>query len=129
MRKLVLCTLAVGLLLTLSGCDSKNRTYATVEELKVDFIKSGGQCWEWNKSSESDLQIMKQTGHGECDSRTVLMTFPNIGEAEKSAIELAKTIRSLKLGPVNMLFGKNWLINSDQVEKVQRKLGGTLITR
>lgn len=122
--------------LFLTGCTTNNSAttekpmenkFSSLAELKQAFIDAGGQCWDWVESA-IPKEITSETGHGECDSEGVLILYKDGVNSREEAIAFRSFLISLKF-KVNLLFGDNWMINSDQVEIVYPKMGGTLMTR
>ena len=103
--------------------EKKPKSYSSIYVLKKEFEKAGGQCWEWSKNDQLFAWVT-----GDCDKNTVLIFYPKKTNTLADALQMAKTYRSIKV-KVNLLVGPNWIINSDQVNIVRKKLGGTLITR
>ena len=107
-----------------SGQTKKAQSYSSIVALKTAFVKSGGQCWEWSRNA----QIFPEFINADCDQKTVLIYYLKKTNTMAEALRMAKTYRSLNF-KINLLVGPNWIINSDQVVLVSKKLGGTLITR
>lgn len=99
------------------------KKYSSIYALKSDFVKAGGQCWEW----EMDKKFFDFLT-ASCDANTRLVYYPKYANTMTEALNLARTTREMKYR-VNILVGPNWIINSDQVQLVSKKMGGTLITR
>lgn len=104
--------------------EKKVKKYSSISALKSDFVKTGGQCWEWKRNPK----MFEDQITADCDKKTVLIYFLKEVNTLNRALSMATTYRSLGF-PVNLLVGPNWIINSDQVKIVSKKLGGTLITR
>lgn len=102
-------------------------TFETLEEFKSAFVGAGGQCWGWaiEEIPDGDKGLI---GRGVCDDKTALMLFAKDYDVMKDALTVRKSLLSLEMG-VSLLVGDNWMLNSDQVQFVQEKMGGTLITR
>jgi len=125
------------LVLALTGCtgadESSLRTnekpsrFESLEELKGAFVEAGGQCWGWRLATHPD-ELVDIVGKGDCDSKTVLIVYKDYIDVEQSALGTRRHLESLGL-KISFLFGDNWFINSDQVEIVHPKMGGTLMTR
>ena len=122
--------------LFLTGCTTSNNAaiekpkenrFSSLAELKQAFIDAGGQCWDWVESA-IPKEIPSEAGHGECDSEGVLILYKDGVNSRDQAIAFRSFLVSLKF-KVHVLFGDNWMINSDQVEIVYPKMGGTLMTR
>ena len=107
-----------------SAQTKKAQSYSSLIALKTAFVKSGGQCWEWSRNK----QMFDDFINADCDQKTVLIFYLKKTNTMAEALRMAKTYRSLEF-KVNLLVGPNWIINSDQVNLVSKKLGGTLITR
>jgi hypothetical protein len=106
---------------------SQSLAFETLEEFKSAFVRAGGQCWGWTiEEIPSDYRGL--LGRGACDDKTVLMLFVKDYDVMKDALTVRKGLLSLEMG-VSLLVGDNWLLNSDQVQSVHNKMGGTLITR
>jgi|LakMenE18May11ns_1017448.scaffolds.fasta_scaffold9254002_2 hypothetical protein len=124
-------------LLVLTGCSSynqsnerlgdKNSRFESLEELKEAFVEAGGQCWGWKLATHPD-ELENLIGKGDCDSKTVLIVYDDYIDVEQEAINSRRHNESLGF-KTSYLFGGNWFINSDQVEVVYPKMGGTLMTR
>jgi len=127
-KRIKLLLLLVCLSLSLTGCGSLNKEYSSVVDLRDAFVKAGGQCWEWKLNDPVKAQVPSHKEDADCDQKTVLIVFADGVSAQEEALQFASTLRSLKFR-VNVLVGKNWMINSDQVTKVYAQMGGTLITR
>jgi hypothetical protein len=102
----------------------KAQSYPSIIALKSAFVKSGGQCWEWSRNA----QMFPEFINADCDEKTVLIYYLRKTNTMTEALRMAKSYRSLGF-KINLLVGPNWIINSDQVVLVSKKLGGTLITR
>jgi hypothetical protein len=111
-----------------TGCESQDGRYSNVEDLRDAFVESGGQCWEWKTNDPIALKVPIQLGNAQCDEKTVLIIFSDEVSARKEALSFASQLRALDFD-VSLLFGDNWMINSDQVKEVAKGLGGTLVTR
>jgi hypothetical protein len=124
-------------LLVLTGCSGsnqskktlgdKNSRFESLEELKEAFVEAGGQCWGWKLATHPD-ELLDTIGKGECDSKTVLIVYKDYINVEQESINARYHLESLGF-KTSFLFGGNWFINSDQVEAVYPKMGGTLMTR
>jgi hypothetical protein len=124
-------------LLVLTGCSGynqsnerlgdKNSRFESLEELKEAFVEAGGQCWGWRLATHPD-ELEDTIGKGDCDSKTVLIVFKDYIDVEQQAINGRGHNEGLGF-KTSYLFGDNWFINSDQVEIVYPKMGGTLMTR
>jgi hypothetical protein len=106
-----------------SATNKDAKRYSSIFALKTEFVKAGGQCWEWKTNDP-----IFPWSTADCDKNTVLIFFPKQFNTMKEALKTAKVYRSLDF-KVNLLVGPNWIINSDQVRLVRKKMGGTLITR
>ena len=106
---------------------SKSLTFETLEEFKSAFVGAGGQCWSWTIEDIPD-DYNGLLGRGVCDDKTALMLYVKDYAVLEDALTLRKSLLSLEMG-VSLLVGDNWLLNSDQVQSVHKKMGGTLITR
>jgi hypothetical protein len=104
------------------------KKYKSIASLKAAFIDAGGQCWEWKIDAPATEAFLANTVYADCDAETRLIFYKKKTNVLKESLESAKLYRSLRF-KINMLVGPNWVINSDQVKLVQKKLGGTLITR
>lgn len=111
--------------LTSSSFASANpgKSYKSLTDLKTSFVKAGGQCWEWRVNP----RLEDRTG-GDCDKMTTIIFFTRKTDTLAEALNFAKFERSSNF-QVHLLVGPNWMINSDQVKSVYKKMGGTLITR
>lgn len=126
------------LVLALAGCtsadESGSRTneepsrFENLEGLKEAFVEAGGQCWGWKVDTSVPLEEFGWKGKGDCDSGTVLILYADEVDVMDEVLFIRKTNESLGLG-TSYLIGDNWTINSDQVENVYPKMGGTLMTR
>ena len=105
----------------------KKTRFLSLEELKEAFVEAGGQCWGWRLATHPD-ELEDTIGKGDCDSKTVLIVFKDYIDVEQHAINGRGHNEGLGF-KTSYLFGDNWFINSDQVEIVYPKLGGTLMTR
>jgi hypothetical protein len=124
-------------LLVLTGCSGsnqskerlgeKNSRFESLEELKETFVEAGGQCWGLRLATHPD-ELIDTIGKGDCDSKTVLIVYKDYIDVEQLAINFRRHNESLGF-KTSFLFGGNWFINSDQVEVVYPKMGGTLMTR
>jgi hypothetical protein len=124
-------------LLVLTGCSGydqsnerlgdKNSRFESLEELKEAFVEAGGQCWGWKLATHPD-ELENLIGKGDCDSKTVLIVYDDYIDVEQEAINSRRHNEGLGF-KTSYLFGGNWFINSDQVEVVYPKMGGTLMTR
>ncbi len=124
-----------GILVT--GCSDSNQSIETLkdennrfeslEELKEAFVEAGGQCWGWRLATHPD-ELEDTKGKGDCDSKTVLIVYKDYVDVEQNALIGRRHNEGLGF-KTSYLFGDNWFINSDQVEAVYPKLGGTLMTR
>ena len=124
-------------LLALTGCTSTDESspsanekpirFETLEELKEAFVEAGGQCWGWRLATHPD-ELVDTVGKGDCDSKTVLIVYKDYVDVEQSSLDARRHFESLGY-KTSFLFGDNWFINSDQVEIVYPKMGGTLMTR
>lgn len=124
-------------LLVLTGCSGynqsnerlgdKNSRFESLEELKEAFVEAGGQCWGWRLATHPD-ELENLIGKGDCDSKTVLIVYDDYIDVEQEAINSRRHNEGLGF-KTSYLFGGNWFINSDQVEVVYPKMGGTLMTR
>ena len=136
----IITRLAVAALgLSLVGCSANSQSstadnnervtkYGTIEELRDAFVHAGGQCWEWKKSEAAELAQMRLKAHADCDKMTVLILYENAEETRAGALSLAKLERDMGF-KLHILFGENWMINSDQINLVRKVMGGTVITR
>jgi hypothetical protein len=97
------------------------KEYANISSLKADFVASGGHCKVWTDEGEIGGIFT-----GECDGITNLSFYQNSLHAMKDAIATAETFKSLGWD-YDFLVGPNWIISGDQVKKVSRELGGTLL--
>ena len=113
---------------TPAGAGLEARKYTSITSLKAAFVKAGGQCWEWKIDTEATRASGEDAVYADCDGKTRIVFHRKEQNVLKRALESAKLYRSLKF-KINMLVGPNWMINSDQVKLVHKKLGGTLITR
>lgn len=104
--------------------ERKPKKYSSISALKTDFVKAGGQCWEWKRNTKMFEEFIT----ADCDKKTVLIYYLKEVNTLNQALSMATTYRSLDF-PINLLVGPNWIINSDQVKIVNKTLGGTLITR
>ena len=107
-----------------SAQTKKAQSYSSLIALKTAFVKNGGQCWEWSRNQQFFAEFVT----ADCDQKTVLIHYLKKANTLTEALKMAKTYRSMGF-KVNLLVGPNWIINSDQVVLVSKKLGGTLITR
>lgn len=123
LKKFLIGITCLGLTFALSGAANPGKSYKTINEFKQAFVNAGGQCWEWKR----DPDISGQSG-GTCDKLTTLVFYTKKTDTLAQAIEFAKVERSLGF-KVHLIVGPNWMVNSDQVKYVHRKLGGTLMTR
>ena len=124
-------------LLVLTGCsgfnqskeklEDKNSRFENLEELKEAFVEAGGQCWGWRLATLPG-ELEDTIGKGDCDSKTVLIVYEDYIDVEQEAINSRRHNEGLGF-KTSYLFGGNWFINSDQVEVVYPKMGGTLMTR
>jgi hypothetical protein len=104
------------------------KRYDSIFSLKTAFLKAGGQCWEWKLDSYVGKYIGDEVIAADCDNKTRIIFYRKNANVLKDALRNAELSRSIGY-KVNILVGPNWMINSDQVNLVYRKLGGTLITR
>jgi len=127
--------ISLVVILLLTGCTVSNNVaiekpkenkYSSLTDLKQAFIDAGGQCWGWELVNIDDFK--DRIGQGECDSKTVLILYKDNVNTREGAVSFRSFLLGLKF-KVNLLFGDNWMINSDQVEIVYPKMGGTLMTR
>ena len=123
--------------LFITGCTSGNNVsiekpkenkFSTLADLKQAFVDAGGQCWGWKEDLSVPLEELGWIGKGECDSKTVLILYEDGVSVEEDALNTRKHNEFIGF-KTSLLFGKNWKINSDQVEIVYPKMGGTLMTR
>lgn len=120
---------AIGLVgvLLLAGCaESKpspaaeTKSYRTVEELKDEFIRAGGDCPEWAQTN----QVKLAAESGTCGSSNVLSTYTS--EAEKDhALAL---FREIAQPGTTLLVGPTWIINDKSVKELSPSLGGTVVS-
>jgi hypothetical protein len=119
----------------LSACASNNNSviekpkvnkFSSLTDLKQAFVDAGGQCWGWELVNVNDFK--NKIGQGECDSKTVLILYKDNVNTLDEAVRFRSFLLDLKF-KVNLLFGDNWMINTDQVEIAYPKMGGTLMTR
>jgi hypothetical protein len=115
---------ALGFSSDASAQTKKAQSYPSLNALKTAFVKSGGQCWEWSRNQQFFAEFVT----ADCDQKTVLIHYLKKTNTLTEALKMAKTYRSMGF-KVNLLVGPNWIVNSDQVVLVSKKLGGTLITR
>ena len=122
--------------LFITGCTSGNNVsiekpkenkFSSLAELKQAFIDAGGQCWDWVQEA-IPVEVDNKIAQGDCDSKTVLSIYKDGVNVRDEAIGFRTFMISLKF-KVKLLFGDNWMINSDQVEIIYPKMGGTLMTR
>lgn len=94
-----------------------------VDELREAYTAAGFSCdWEPNGNPRFAAE------QGACSSNTVLMYFISRGDMQ----ELISTHRALResvdLGPMGLVVGPNWIINSDKdAASIQAELGGELV--
>ncbi len=125
-------------LLVLTGCSGsnqlkerlgdKNSRFESLEELKAAFVEAGGQCWGWRIDNSAPLEEFGWIGKGDCDSSTVLIVYADGVDVMAEAMMVRNTNINLGL-KTSYLIGDNWTINSDQIQTVYPKMGGTLMTR
>src|SRR5690625_913595 len=82
--------------------------YAGVDNLREDFIASGGACAEWDQENHEDVSL--QTGV--CNETTVLMVF---GAAE----DTEEGVDTLQSEGAHLLVGKNWLVGAESATTLQ----------
>lgn len=116
------------LVLVLSSCSNSTKSYESIDELKSAFIAAGGQCWEWKLKNSGQSADKNIKSAADCDRSTVLVIYKDEMKTEQSSLQHAKLVRNMGLVP-HVLFGGNWMINSDQVVNIQKIFGGTLVTR
>jgi len=127
--------ISLAAVLFITGCTSGNNVsiekpkenkFSSLADLKQAFVDAGGQCWGWELVNVNDFK--NKIGQGECDSKTVLILYKDNVNTLDEAVRFRSFLLDLKF-KVNLLFGDNWMINSDQVEIIYPKMGGTLMTR
>ena len=127
--------ISLAAVLFITGCTSGNNVsiekpkenkFSSLADLKQAFVDAGGQCWGWELVNVNDFK--NKIGQGECDSKTVLILYKDNVNTLDEAVRFRSFLIDLKF-KVNLLFGDNWMINSDQVSTVYPKMGGTLMTR
>lgn len=106
----------------------KENKFSSLADLKQAFVDAGGQCWGWKEDLSVPLEEFGWIGKGECDSKTILILYEDGVSVEEDALNTRKHNEFIGF-KTSLLFGENWKINSDQVEIVYPKMGGTLMTR
>ena len=123
---IIVCIMVAQLVPAVASPTAKR--YNTITSLKTAFVNAGGQCWEWKIDSYVTKTLGGREIYADCDKYTRIVFYKDDANVLKDALNSAKHSRSLGL-KINILVGPNWMINSDQVKLVYKKLGGTLITR
>lgn len=116
--------LAVALLVT--GCAQQPaypETFRSVEELRDAFIEAGGICEEWEQSNK--VKVAAESGT--CDGSNVLSIYSS--ETDRDSVVGNMQFSAEILGEVNLLVGKNWIINDPDVKELDPALEGTLVTK
>lgn len=117
----------VGLVLLLSACAApppeKGGSFNTVEELRDAYVKAGRECSDWKQ--ENKMKAAAQSA--ECDTRTVLSTYLSQSQLEDAIRNVKEFNDRFDTDGENWLVGENWIINADDVNELQKKLGGTIV--
>lgn len=109
-----------SLMLAVSGCSSNSPvSYESVADLKTAFESAGGSCLEWVQTNQVEAALES----GTCNSSTVLSVYVDAESAETAATNLVQLINSFGMEP-NVIYGANWVVNSDQVDIVSGVLNG-----
>lgn len=95
--------------------------YGAVEDLRAAFVDAGGVCNDWKQQN----QVTVAAQSGQCGGETVLSTFTTTADRDK----MVATIKAISPDSLTLLVGPNWVINSSQVDKVYKTLGGTLVSK
>jgi hypothetical protein len=115
-------TILLVILAAAAGANSANRTYSSVESLKDAYVSAGGDCADW---TEDDV-VAAAKESGNCGSSGVLMIFSSHSEAVATAKAISETLASFNISR-SLLVGPNWVLNVEDAEVVQSKLGGDLL--
>lgn len=121
-KKLLATLVATSLLFTGCGPDKTGGSYDDVEALRDAFVKAGGSCDDWNLSNK----VNGAAQSGECGTDTVLSTYLTHDAVQDRIAETKESIFGEMGG--EWLTGENWVINTDDVRGIQKKMGGTIVS-
>lgn len=121
-KLLMIGTLASAL--SLVGCSSSDATYDNVEQLRDAYVDAGGNCDNYTPTHTSD----GAKSSASCSRQTVIVVYAN-HDAVNDQIELLKNsgISGL-IGDSERLVGENWMINAPDLEQIQKKMGGEIVS-
>lgn len=114
--------IAATLALTGCGPDESGGSYNDVEALRDAFVKAGGNCDEWDQTNK----VLGAAQSGECGMDTVLSTYLNHDAVQDRIADTKDSIFGA-MGD-DWLTGENWIINGENIEELQRKLGGQVVS-
>ncbi|WP_423058724.1 hypothetical protein [Brevibacterium linens] len=123
MRKPFISALAV-LTLFLVGCgpEKSGGSYDDINALRDAFIKAGGDCEEWDESN----QVLGAAQSGDCGTSTVLSVYLTHDAVQQRIADTKDSIFGAAGG--EWLTGENWVINTDDVRSLQKKMGGQIVS-
>ncbi|MDN5895735.1 MAG: hypothetical protein L0H93_17135 [Nocardioides sp.] len=121
-KKLFAILVATTLIITGCGPDKTGGSYDDVEALRDAYLNAGGRCDDWNQSNEVDGAAQS----GECGMNTVLSTYLTHDAVQDRIAETKDSIFGEMGG--EWLTGENWVINTDDVRDIQKKMGGTIVS-
>lgn len=117
-----LLVLTVSVVLSGCGPDESGGTYEDVEALRDAFVAAGGECDDWEQTN----RVLGAAQSGDCGTDTVLSTYLTHDAVQDRIAETKASAFGAITG--DWLTGENWIINGGDIEALQSKLGGTIVS-
>lgn len=121
-RRFLATLVATSLLVAGCGADETGGKYSDVEALRDAFVEAGGTCDEWKQTN----RVLGAAQSGECGTDTVLSTYLNQDAVQQRIADTKDSIFG-QMGD-DWLTGENWIINGENIEKLQEKMGGQVVS-
>lgn len=130
MKKFVFATSTFVLALSLAGCASGPKTYATVADLESAYVAAGGVCDNSapvdTSAFTADNKDLKGLAGVSCANDVGMFVFPS-NTARDYFVDLVETAAKAATSTVHMVIGEKWMVAGVSLDnkKIAEPLGGT----
>lgn len=122
MKRKILGIVALTGALLLTSCSHAPAEYSTIEDLRDAYVDAGGECPEFETHGPTDYSIED----ARCSPSAVIAIYGSHEDVQRETSMVKNSVGKLLGG--KRLIGENWMINGPDLEKIQKKMGGEIIT-
>lgn len=125
-RVIAVTAAAAALALAVGGCGGpeKDASYGSVNEFRDALVAAGYDCPDWKQTD--DVPSAAQSGR--CSTKDKLMTFSTTDDRDHIVDTFKDFMGGLGM-EVHLLVGPNWILNSADADQMQKKIGGSVVTK